>query len=49
LVFSGRVCSVVVTSVFTVTIYRCGSRHCHRYNLPDHIPSSFHSSCSFLR
>jgi hypothetical protein len=47
--FSGRVCSVVDASVFAVTIYRCGDRHCHHCNLPDHIPSSLHSSCSFLR
>jgi hypothetical protein len=49
LVFSGRVCSVVGASVFADTIYRCGARHSHRCNLPDHIPSSLHSSYSFLR
>ncbi len=47
--FSGRVCSVVGASVFAATIYRCGARHSHRCNLPDHIPSSLRSSCSFLR
>ncbi len=47
--FSGRVCSVVGASVFAATIYRCGARHCHYCNLPDHIPSSLRSSCSFLR
>ena len=47
--FSGRVCSVVGASVFAATIYRCGARHSHRCNLPDHIPSSLRSSYSFLR
>jgi hypothetical protein len=47
--FSGRVCSVVGASVFASTIYRCGARHSHHYNLPDNIPSSLRSSCSFLR
>ncbi len=47
--FPGRVCSVVGASVFAVTIYRCGARHSHRCNLPDHIPSSLRSSYSFLR
>ncbi len=42
--FSGRVCSVVGASVFAATIYRCGARHSHRCNLPDHIPSSLRSS-----
>ena len=46
--FSGRVCSVVGASVFAATIYRCGARHSHRCNLPDHIPSSLRSSYSFL-
>ena len=46
--FPGRVCSVVGASVFAATIYRCGARHSHRCNLPDHIPSSLRSSCSFL-
>ena len=47
--FSGRVCSVVGASVFATTISRCGARHFHRCNLPDHIPSSPRSSRSFLR
>ncbi len=38
----------VGASVFASTIYRCGARHSHHCNLPDHIPSSIHSSCSFL-
>ena len=46
--FSGRVCSVDDASVFTTTISRCGARHFHRCNLPDHIPSSPGSSRSFL-
>jgi hypothetical protein len=40
---------VVGTSVFATTIYRCGARPSHHCNLPDHIPSSLRSSCSFLR
>jgi hypothetical protein len=47
--FSGRVCSVVVASVFATTISSFGARHFHRCNLPDHIPSSLRSSCSFFR
>jgi hypothetical protein len=47
--FSGRVCSVVGASVFATTISRCGARHFHRCNLPDHIPSSPRSLRSFLR
>jgi len=47
--FSGRVCSVVGASVFATTISRCGARHFHRCNLPDHITSSPRSSRSFLR
>ena len=47
--FSGRVCSVVGASVFATTISRCGARHFHRCNLPDHIPSSSRSLRSFLR
>ena len=46
---SGRVRSVVGASVCAATIYRCGARHSHRCNLPDDIPSSLRSSCSFLR
>ena len=46
--FPGRVCSVLGASVFAATIYRCGARHSHRCNLPDHIPSSLRSACSFL-
>ena len=42
--FSGRVCSVVGASVFATTISRCGARHFHRCNLPDHIPTSPRSS-----
>ena len=49
LFWSGRVCSIVGASVFAATIYRCGARHSHHCNLPDHIPSSLLSSYSFIR
>ncbi len=48
LVISGRVRPLFVLVFLPLQSNRCDTRNFHLCNLPDHIPSSLRSSCSFL-